>query len=186
LRVTIKFPDDSVMHCFEYALYSTPPQLEIFLHKCQLDVRPEFNAILCVSATLRLRVKPRTQRRKGAETQRLNETLDRLSCCICLGLVCLWSNWQLQKSQFMPVVSIFDETVEISKYNFHWQDATGNLIRRWDNAPHHPELDNYPHHVHAKDTVSASSEIGIRTVLSVVKSILNPRNQHTRIANSTN
>ncbi len=100
LRVTIKFPDDSVMHCFEYVL--------------------------------------------------------------------------------------FDETVEISKYNFHWQDATGNLIRRWENAPHHPELDNYPHHVHAKDTVSASSEIGIRTVLSVVKSILNQRNQHTEIANSTN
>jgi len=38
------------------------------------------------SATLRLRVKSRTQRRKGAETQRLNKLLDRLSCCICLGL----------------------------------------------------------------------------------------------------
>ena len=65
------------------------------------------------------------------------------------------------------------ESVEISKYNFHWQDAAGNLIRRWGNAPHHPELDNYPHHVHTKDTVSTSSEIGIRTVLSVVKSGLN-------------
>ncbi|KAF5410008.1 MAG: hypothetical protein C5S47_07770 [Candidatus Methanogasteraceae archaeon] len=47
-----------------------------------------------------------TQRRKGAETERLNKPLDRLSCCICLGLVCSWSNWQLQKSQFMPVVSM--------------------------------------------------------------------------------
>nr|QNO48609.1 hypothetical protein LKGCFIDI_00011 [Methanosarcinales archaeon ANME-2c ERB4] len=90
-------------------VYFAPPQLELFLHKCQLDVRPEFNAILCVSATLRLRVKSRTQRRKGAETQRLNKLLDRLSCCICLGLVCSWSNWQLQKSQFMPVVSIYGE-----------------------------------------------------------------------------
>ena len=100
LRVTIKFPDDSVMHCFEYV--------------------------------------------------------------------------------------IFDETVEISKYSFHWQDAAGNLIRRWDNAPHHPELDRYQHHVHTKDIVSASSEIGIRTVLITVKSILSQRNQHIWIANSTN
>jgi len=32
--------------------------------------------------------------------------LDRLSRCICPGLVHTWSNWQLQKSQFMPAVSI--------------------------------------------------------------------------------
>jgi hypothetical protein len=26
------------------------------------------------------------------------------------------------------------------KYSFHWQDAQGNLRRRWDNAPHHLHL----------------------------------------------
>ncbi len=25
-----------------------------------------------------------------------------------------------------------------TKYHFHWQGAEGELIRRWDNAPHHP------------------------------------------------
>jgi len=41
-----------------------------------------------------------------------------------------------------------DNPLEQTKYHFHWQDAQGRLVKRWDNAPHHPELDNFPHHVH--------------------------------------
>ncbi len=41
-----------------------------------------------------------------------------------------------------------DEKTKCNKYSYHWQDATGDLIRRWDNAPHHPELDTHPRHVH--------------------------------------
>lgn len=41
-----------------------------------------------------------------------------------------------------------DAQVWQSKYSFHWQDAQGCLMKRWDNAPHHPGLDNAPHHVH--------------------------------------
>ncbi|NJN84829.1 MAG: hypothetical protein HC802_22765 [Caldilineaceae bacterium] len=38
--------------------------------------------------------------------------------------------------------------VEVGKYSFHWQDPEGLLIARWDNAPHHPELSTFPHHIH--------------------------------------
>ena len=68
-----------------------------------------------------------------------------------------------------------DGSIEISKYSFHWQDMAGNLICRWDNAPHHPELDNFPHHVHTKDKVSASSEMDLRKVLSVANAVLKQR-----------
>ena len=37
------------------------------------------------------------------------------------------------------------------KYSYHWQDSKGRLIKRWDNAPHHKELENYPHHIHYND-----------------------------------
>jgi len=67
---------------------------------------------------------------------------------------------------------LFDGSIRISKYSFHWQDVTGNLICRWDNAPHHPELDNFPYHAHTKDKVSASSEMDIRKVLSEAKAVL--------------
>ena len=68
-----------------------------------------------------------------------------------------------------------DGSIEISKYSFHWQDMAGNLICRWDNAPHHPELDNFPHHIHTKDKVSASSETDLRKVLSEAKAVLKQR-----------
>ena len=37
------------------------------------------------------------------------------------------------------------------KYSFHWQRTDGRLICRWDNAPHHPELSTFPHHLHEND-----------------------------------
>lgn len=70
---------------------------------------------------------------------------------------------------------LLDESIGISKYSFHWQDVAGNLICRWDNAPHHPELDNFPYHVHTKDKVSASSEMNLRTILSEAKAVLKQR-----------
>jgi len=41
--------------------------------------------------------------------------------------------------------------IHVVKYSFHWQNAQGKLRRRWDNAPHHPELSNAPHHVHIEN-----------------------------------
>ncbi|MEW5766246.1 MAG: DUF6516 family protein [bacterium] len=41
--------------------------------------------------------------------------------------------------------------MHLKKYSFHWQDAQGKLQRRWDNAPHHPNLPKAPHHIHSED-----------------------------------
>lgn len=38
--------------------------------------------------------------------------------------------------------------LEVTRYRHHWQDADGHLIKRWDNAPHHPTVDTFPHHLH--------------------------------------
>ena len=39
-------------------------------------------------------------------------------------------------------------TMSESKYSYHWQTLNGDLICRWDNAPHNPHLTTYPHHKH--------------------------------------
>ena len=39
------------------------------------------------------------------------------------------------------------------KYTYHWMDAAGTLRRRWDNAPHWPDIATYPHHVHVPGKV---------------------------------
>lgn len=38
--------------------------------------------------------------------------------------------------------------VTTTKYRHHWQDGTGRLRKRWDNAPHHPEVATFPDHLH--------------------------------------
>ena len=40
------------------------------------------------------------------------------------------------------------KNLERTKYHFHWQDQNSQLIKRWDNAPHHPEIETFPDHVH--------------------------------------
>jgi hypothetical protein len=37
---------------------------------------------------------------------------------------------------------------ELYKYAYHYQDRTGNMIFRYDMAPHHPEILTFPHHKH--------------------------------------
>jgi hypothetical protein len=39
-------------------------------------------------------------------------------------------------------------TMTVANYKLHWQDSQGRLIKRWDNAPHHPEVAGFPHHLH--------------------------------------
>lgn len=41
-----------------------------------------------------------------------------------------------------------DGSVRVLTYSYHWVGLDGQLIRRWDNAPHFPDLPGAPHHVH--------------------------------------
>ena len=56
------------------------------------------------------------------------------------------------------------------RYSFHWQDANGQLHKRWDNATHHTELPTYPNHVHngAEENVLPHGEISAEEVLAII------------------
>jgi hypothetical protein len=62
------------------------------------------------------------------------------------------------------------ESVTITKYSFHWQDADGQLLKRWDNAAHHPEVSTHPHHVYdgSDDNVLAHDRVNAEAVLEVI------------------
>ncbi len=45
--------------------------------------------------------------------------------------------------------------IQVIVYSYHWEDADGDLILRWDNTPHFPELPGFPHHVHDSRTGDA-------------------------------
>jgi len=38
--------------------------------------------------------------------------------------------------------------MQVVVYSYHWESAEGELVFRWDNTPHFPNLPGFPHHVH--------------------------------------
>lgn len=52
--------------------------------------------------------------------------------------------------------------------------AGGKRVFRYDNAPHHPEIDTHPHHKHIgeRDKISAAEEPTLSQVLSEIQDIL--------------
>jgi hypothetical protein len=48
---------------------------------------------------------------------------------------------------FIEFVNV-KETTSVYKYSYHYQDKNKNLIFRYDMAPHHKELEGFPHHKH--------------------------------------
>jgi len=65
---------------------------------------------------------------------------------------------------------VVEGRVQVAKYSFHWQDAAGQLLKRWDNAAHHRELATHPHHVHdgAEANVRPHGPINAEKVLALV------------------
>jgi len=57
--------------------------------------------------------------------------------------------------------------LDTTKYRYHWQTQSGKLIKRWDNAPHHPEIDTFPNHLHigTDDHVLRFSKISALNIL---------------------
>jgi len=67
-------------------------------------------------------------------------------------------------------------TFNTTKYRFHWQNKSGELIKRWDNAPHHPEINSFPDHLHdgAVDNVKSFRKC---SVLDILTGIISGRNR---------
>jgi hypothetical protein len=38
--------------------------------------------------------------------------------------------------------------IAVITYRYHWADADNQLIKRWDNTPHFPDLPRFPDHMH--------------------------------------
>lgn len=57
---------------------------------------------------------------------------------------------------------------QLTKYSYYWLDESDHLIAGWDNAPHHPEIKSYPHHMHTAQDVRASSVRNLEDVLALL------------------
>ena len=65
------------------------------------------------------------------------------------------------------------QTTEVYKYSYHYQDWNGNLIFRYDMAPHHPEIETFPHHKHIQSNkLKATSPPTLTTVLDEIADLI--------------
>jgi hypothetical protein len=60
------------------------------------------------------------------------------------------------------------EGADWREYSYHWQ-KNEKLIRRWDNAPHHKDLPNFPHHVHESSDVISGDDLNLGDVLAYIE-----------------
>ena len=64
------------------------------------------------------------------------------------------------------------ETTGKNKYRYHYRDQYNNMIFRYDNAKHHPEIQTFPHHKHLANGTVKSDEPDIETVLYEIEKIV--------------
>ena len=72
--------------------------------------------------------------------------------------------------EMFELFAVADLAVRVQKYSFHWQTENGGLIKRWDNAAHHPEVVTHPYHIHdgAELNVLPSQPMDVEAVIAII------------------
>ncbi len=58
------------------------------------------------------------------------------------------------------------------RYSYHYQDASGELIFRYDNAPHYPNIPTHPHHKHVGLVVEPAQAPDLSEVLREIDELI--------------
>ena len=76
--------------------------------------------------------------------------------------------------QFMELVNTRRDKMIRLKYRFHFMNTNGEMVFRYDNAPHPPEIATHPHHKHVngKKLPVLSKEVGLRDVLLEIEKMI--------------
>jgi hypothetical protein len=58
------------------------------------------------------------------------------------------------------------------RYAYHYQNEAGEVIFRYDNAPHHPNILTYPHHKHVGSAVEPVQAPDLSEVLREIEQVI--------------
>lgn len=96
------------------------------------------------------------------------EEIDSSECYI-RGVITLIGNYELHIAEYVET----EPTLLRPKYRYHLQSPKGDLISRWDNAPHHPTVATFPNHLHNwADSIFPSSPMDVASVLSAALQLI--------------
>ncbi len=62
--------------------------------------------------------------------------------------------------------------VLIDKYRFHYMNSKEQIIFRYDNAPHHPEISTFPHHKHLRGKIISSFVPSLKDILNEISAVI--------------
>ncbi len=92
------------------------------------------------------------------------EAID-LNECYIRGIITLMGDFELHIAEYV----VTEPAVTRPKYRYHLQTLAGELVSRWDNAPHHPAISTFPDHRHGGDgNICPSAVMNIPDVLIAV------------------
>lgn len=72
----------------------------------------------------------------------------------------------------LHVFEYVNANIQKIDYSYHWQDKNQKLIKRWDNAPHHHQIETFPHHLHQGEEIKPSKEPNFVEVLKEIENEL--------------
>lgn len=73
---------------------------------------------------------------------------------------------------FDEVILLRDGQLVKLRYAYHYQDESGEVIFRYDNSPHFPDIVTYPHHKHVGSTVEPAQVPDLSEVLREIEQTL--------------
>lgn len=85
---------------------------------------------------------------------------------------------ELVNSDFLELAEYFvtrNDAVEVKRYRYQWMDSTQRILRkRWDNAQHHPQLPNFPFHIHdgSEENVVPGAALQMVDLLALLEELL--------------
>jgi len=69
-------------------------------------------------------------------------------------------------------VRVEEEKLTVTDYRYHYMAAENKLIFRYDNAPHYPRMDTFPHHKHLPSVVQDATMPSTNDLLAEIDSIV--------------
>lgn len=62
--------------------------------------------------------------------------------------------------------------IQLGKYRYQYMDSRGEMLFRYDNANHHPELKTFPHHKHLGSIVIEAEVPDIKDIINEISAII--------------
>ncbi len=75
---------------------------------------------------------------------------------------------------FGEVLIVRNRQIVKLRYRYHYQKNSGEVIFRYDNAPHYPGISTFPHHKHVGSAVEPTQLPDLNEVIREIEQMLFP------------